>query len=95
MQRLGLRRYNCKKQRSITLGKEVSKRGTHPVLVYAGTSYSFALARRGARHDSCICIGCEKSGAWKSMKVRGEFPSDPRDMQHVCEAKNKAEEIAT
>ncbi|VDM71990.1 unnamed protein product [Strongylus vulgaris] len=51
--------------------KEVSKRGKHPVLVYllAETSYSFALARRGARHDSYICIGCEKSGAWKSIKV--------------------------
>ncbi|CAJ0593381.1 unnamed protein product [Cylicocyclus nassatus] len=80
--------------------KQPSKRGKHEVLVYnlpnTQKSYAFAFVRKNAGYDSYKCIQCQKSGQWRSIKVRGEeFLSNPSHIQHACDTKNKAEEIAT
>ncbi|KAL6734982.1 hypothetical protein Aduo_005468 [Ancylostoma duodenale] len=80
--------------------EDVSKSGKRQVFVYripgAQQSYSFALARKGVRHDSYICIQCERAGAWKSIKVKGdEFQSYLCEMDHISEATDAANDIAT
>ncbi|VDN37816.1 unnamed protein product [Cylicostephanus goldi] len=56
--------------------KDASKRGKHSVLICSIPNtlktYTFALARKGVRHDSYICVQCEKHKAWRSIKVSQE-----------------------